>query len=80
MMSEEFDWSVPPLDAEDQRLAEAYLTVGRPVDALPYTEDFEKIRALIGAVDTNEARHHIYLRLLRLRMMGRLPRLGMLAN
>jgi hypothetical protein len=79
-MSEEFDWSVPPLDPEDQRLVDAYVTVGVPVDQLPYTEHFEKLFGLVGRNDTQEARHFVLKRLIGLRKMGRFPRFGLLVE
>lgn len=79
-MSEKFDWSAPPLDPADQRLVEAYVSVGRSLDDIPYTEDFEKLRRLAALEDTNEAKHLLFRRLLRLRKMGRLPRLALVAD
>jgi hypothetical protein len=77
-MPELFDWSMPPLDPTQERLVDAYLTIGRPFDDLPYTEDFEQICALIGAADSDEARHFVYRQLLRLKKTGRLPSFGLL--
>lgn len=45
-------WHTPPLDSADQRLVDAYVTIGRPVDDLPYTEDFEKMRRLLEMEDS----------------------------
>lgn len=75
-----FNAAVPRLDSADQRLVDAYTTIGRPVDDLPYTEDFEKLRRLMEMEDSNEARHFLFKRLLRLRKMGRLPRFSMLTG
>jgi hypothetical protein len=72
-----FDWEVPPLDGPDQRLVDAYLSVGRNLDELPYTEDFERLRELVGLEATDVARNFIFRRLLRFRNMGRLPRISM---
>jgi hypothetical protein len=79
-MATEFAWEAPPLDAADRQLVEAYLSVGRTLDQLAYTDDFEKIVAQIDASPTDESRHRLLMRLLRLRKMGRLPRLGMLVE
>jgi hypothetical protein len=76
-MPEEFPWDAPPLDPQDQRLVEAYRSINRSVDRLPYTQEFEKLRELVSAPDTDEARRFIYQRLLTLRKMGRLPGLGL---
>lgn len=79
-MSDQFAWEAPPLDAQDRRLVDAYLSVGRPLDRLPYTDDFEKLMALVHADSSNEARRQVFSRLLRLRKMGRLPGLGYLVE
>ncbi|MEO6808980.1 MAG: hypothetical protein ABI353_07695 [Isosphaeraceae bacterium] len=77
-MPNAYDWNVPPLDSWEQRLADAYVLVGRRFDDLPYTEEFKRICALMGAEDNDEARQLIYRQLRRLRQSGRLPRLGLL--
>ncbi len=73
-MADQFDWKLPPLDAEDQRLVEAYRTVGRPVDDLAYTPEFDRLVHLLGIEDTLDSRHFLYRRLLNLQSRGRLPR------
>ena len=73
-MPEVFDWNLPPLSADDERLIEAYKVSGRPVDDLAYTEQFEQMIRLLGVPDSQFERHVIYRRLLTLRKMGRLPR------
>ena len=78
-MSDQFDWSVPPLDPADERLVEAYKASGRAVDDLAYTPEFESLIRLLGVEDSIEARHMVYQRLLSLRKRGRLPRVGRLA-
>ena len=50
-MSQTFDWTTEPLSAEDQKLVDAYRTIGRSLDDLPYTADFEKLRVAVGADD-----------------------------
>ena len=72
-MSDQFDWSVPPLDPADQRLVEAYKTSGRSLDDLPYTPEFERLFQLLGLEDTDDARHFTFRRLLNLRKRGQLP-------
>jgi hypothetical protein len=70
-------WEAPPLSAEDQQLLEAYLKAGRSLDDLPYTQDFEDLfHQLNRYPDTQDARHFVFQRLLRLRKTGRLPRVG----
>lgn len=79
-MNEEFPWDLPPLDPQDQRLVEAYLRVGRPVDKLPYTPEFDRLCRLVGADDSDEARYLVFQRLLNLRKSSRLPSLGLLVE
>ena len=76
-MSAEFDWSPPPLAPEDARLLDAYASVGRSVDDLAYTEDFEGIcHAVIDGPIDNSRRHYLFKRLLTLRKQGLLPLLS----
>jgi hypothetical protein len=72
---QEYFWELPPLSAEDQKLRDAYVRVGKPVDQLPYTEAFDKLVTLLGAIDSPEERFKIFQRLLLLRKRGRLPRM-----
>lgn len=60
------------LDAYIKALIDAYQQVGRTLDALPYTEAFERVCQLAGVDDRREALHSLQ----RLRKAGRLPRLG----
>lgn len=60
------------LDAYVTALISAYERVGRTLDALPYTEDFERLCVLTGVDDRREVLHSLQ----RLRKAGRLPRLG----
>lgn len=73
-MPEQIDWDAPPLSPYDQRLIEAYMAVGRPLDDLPYSDAFDQLMERMGIDDTRENRHAIFKRLLALRKMGRLPR------
>ncbi len=75
-MSTSFDWTLPPLDSADERLVEAYRAVGRPLDDLAYTPEFDSILRRLGVDATDEVRHSIYRRLLSLRKSGRLPRIS----
>jgi hypothetical protein len=75
-MPDRFEWSVPPLNSADEMLAEAYKTLGRSLDDLPYTPEFERLVQLLEVEDSTEARHLLYRRLMNLRKSGRLPRVG----
>jgi hypothetical protein len=69
-------WRVGPLDADDRRLVDAYQQAGVPLDALPYTDAFERLVERLGHGEpTRERMHDVFRQLLRLRKMGRLPRL-----
>lgn len=72
-MADEFHWDAPPLSAEDERLVNAYMEVGRALDDLPHTDDFTKLVELLGEKDGDKAKHHVFKRLLTLRKRGRLP-------
>ena len=77
-MDDRFRWDPPALDAADERLIEVYKYVGRSLDDLPYTEEFEKLYAQVSSGDESQmGRHVVWRRLLRLRKTGRLPRLGL---
>ncbi len=75
-----FDWSVPPLTPEEQNLADAYVAVGRALDDLPYTSEFEELCRRMGVGKSDGERHQTFVKLLRLRKTGRLPRLSMLVE
>jgi hypothetical protein len=65
-----------PLDMGDQRLVDAYVQVGRPVDDLPYTPAFKMlVESLHQAGDARDERT-ILRRLMNLRKAAVLPRLG----
>jgi len=72
----EIDWQAPPLDAEDQTLIDSYREVGCPLDSLPHTDAMTALAQKLDRPATDAAKHEIYRRLLRLRKMGRLPRLS----
>lgn len=73
-MPKKFSWSAPPLKPEDDRLLASYEKIGRPLDLLPYTEDFEKLMGELVPSATDEAKADVFRRLLYLRKAGRLPR------
>lgn len=75
-MADEFDWDAPPLAGDDQKLIDAYRAVGMPLDQLPYTDEFERMIVILGLPATNETRRYTLKRLMTLRKMGRLPRVG----
>lgn len=62
------------LDSDD-RLVAAYVEVGRTLDDLPYTEEFEKLVTALGG-DGALARREVLHRLQNLRKANKLPRLG----
>ena len=73
-------WELPPLSSEDQKLLDAYVRVGKPVDQLPYSDAFDKLMVLLGVTDTPAERYSIFQRLLYLRKRGRLPNAGSAAS
>jgi len=79
-MTEKLDWEAPPLSSEDARLIDAYVDLRRPLDELPYTREFDQLISKLALSDTLENRHSVFKRLLTLRKMGRLPRIGFLAE
>ncbi len=75
MPGEEIIWDAPPLSPEDQRLVDAYVRVGRPVDELAYTDAFDDLYSMVNGSAGPASKHDVYKRLLTLRKMARLPRL-----
>jgi hypothetical protein len=73
-MAEQFDWSAPPLSAEDRVLINAYVESGRTVDDLPYTSELDAIVRATGLAPTDENKRVVLQRLLALRKRGQLPR------
>lgn len=59
-------------DDEEATLVKAYQAAGRTLDALPYTDDFERLCGQAGADDRRAVLHTLQ----RLRKAGKLPRLG----
>ena len=68
-------WELPPLSFEDQKLRDMYVRVGKPVDQLPYSAEFDKLIAALGLQGSDEERYFIFQRLLSLRKRGRLPQI-----
>ncbi|HAI11123.1 MAG TPA: hypothetical protein DCM28_05420 [Phycisphaerales bacterium] len=63
------------LTEDDVNLIKAYVEIGKPVDALVYTEDFERLLDIVHEDHQLATKHKIFLRLLNLRKRGRLPRI-----
>ncbi len=76
---EEF-WELPPLAPEDQKLLAAYIQIGKPVDQLPYTPEFDELVKVLGLGENREVKNTLFQRLLQLRKKGRLPRLTRAAS
>jgi len=74
-MNDQGHWQAPQLQPEDQELIDAYVNIGVVVDELPHTEAISRLVAKLGRQDTDAVKHTVFKRLLRLRKMGRLPRL-----
>lgn len=67
---------VPKLSKQDEQLVGMYSHLGKPVDALPYTTEFEHIcKEVYGKAD-QQTLHNAFHRLLNLRKARRLPRMG----
>ncbi len=60
------------LDEREAALIDAYRVIGTTLDALPYTEDFDRLLEHAGEESQRDALHALQ----RLRKAGRLPRLG----
>ncbi len=65
---------------DDAALVRDYLRVGRTLDDLAYTPDFESLYESIGGERTWKARWHVLHRLQNLRKAGKLPKLGRAAS
>jgi hypothetical protein len=76
----QFIREVPPLPPEDERLVSAYTQLGRPVDDLPYTAEFEEMVHSLREHGDQRDESEVLRRLLRLRKAARLPRLGRLTS
>jgi argininosuccinate lyase len=65
-----------PGAAADQKLVEIYEQVGRTLDDLPYTPEFDRIYRAVDAESMGMSRHDMLHRLHNLRKAGRLPKAG----
>jgi hypothetical protein len=74
-MSNKDTWEAPPLDPEDEALISAYVATGIPVDQLPHTNAITQLVEQLNKPQNDQSKHLVFTRLLRLRKMGRLPRL-----
>lgn len=75
MAAVDFEWESGELTEEESRLVRAYAKSARPLDALPYTEDFDELVQAAGFGDSEDQKHRAFVMLLNLRKRGRLPRL-----
>lgn len=66
----------PSLSERDQSLVEAYEQMGRTLDDLPYTQDFDRLVARVQHDFPEMDERQIFQRLSNLRKAGRLPKLG----
>ena len=69
-------WRVTPLSGEDQELVNAYVRIGKPLDQLAYTKEFDELVKMLNRPNTEDQKWLVYRRLLQLRKTGRLPRLA----
>ncbi|MCE7973551.1 MAG: hypothetical protein DYG92_04385 [Leptolyngbya sp. PLA1] len=74
-----FDDTQPRTPDADDRLVAAYVEVGRTLDDLPYTDEFETLVALLGG-ENAVVRREVLHRLHNLRKAHKLPRLGRAAG
>jgi hypothetical protein len=63
------------LPVADQDLIRAYRDVGRSVDDLAYTQDFDRLYQAYAGAGHRSEKHEVFRRLLILRKSGLLPRL-----
>ncbi len=76
MTSNEFNWEPTAASEEDQRLIDAYVEIGVPLDSLVYTSAFKKLTRAAGRNPTIDSDlRKTYLRLLTLRKQSLLPRI-----
>lgn len=66
---------LPTLSEEDQRLIDAYVKTGVPVDQLAYTPAFDQLIQSLGRRDTIQEKYLVFQRLLNLRKRALLPRI-----
>lgn len=75
MVAAEYDWSDDGLTGIEMNLIREYEKISRPLDALAYTEEFDRLVKAAGLDDTVQDKHRAFTMLLNLRKRGRLPRL-----
>ncbi len=76
MTTDQFQWEAQPPSAEDQRLIDAYLEIGLPLDGLAYTDQFKELAKRAGFDPTDDSSLRMaYRRLLALRKRALLPRI-----
>ncbi|MFN0011415.1 MAG: hypothetical protein ACKVS8_07205 [Phycisphaerales bacterium] len=64
------------LSAQDKRLLEEYERVGRSVDDLAYTAEFDALCDQLKAMGDSRSKAELFRRLLTFRKAGRLPRIA----
>lgn len=69
-----------PIPADDLRLMDEYVMLGRPTDDLPYSPAFDELAERLHQLGDKRTRPEIMKRLLNLRKMGILPRVGYAAD
>jgi hypothetical protein len=75
MTADDFKWSAPPLTSEEDELIREYLANGTPVDALPYTGEFDALVQRLRLEPDEANKRLIFRKLLSLRKRGVLPRI-----
>ncbi|NJL32202.1 MAG: hypothetical protein HC898_11605 [Phycisphaerales bacterium] len=71
---DDFFKEAPPLPPLDEALVEDYIRLGRPVDDLPYTPEFDDLLKQAKARGDKRDHRQIFQRLINLRKAARLPR------
>jgi hypothetical protein len=75
MAPTDFFTDAPLLSQEDQRLVDTYLRIGRPIDDLAYSDDFDRLFDEYKMGGSTLSKYDVYRRLLALRKIARLPRI-----
>lgn len=75
-----FGDAIPARGDEADALASAYAAVGRTLDDLPYTDDFERLMRHADAEARGLTRRDVFHKLHNLRKAGKLPRTGRAAT
>jgi len=69
-------FDAPPLSKEDSLLSDLYASTGRPLDDLPYTEEFDQLHGAFCRKYPGKSQRDVMERLFRLRKGGFLARKG----